>query len=279
MASSFAMLVSKETSKPFPDRRGSGRRPNEVSVDIVSMLEPGGSSSSPQAWQQPGCEDIPGEAPRAMLELNFEVGRDHVTLTSVTPSSTSSSCLEHCEIGNGYDARGRSNSFRESMKSVGTLVKQFSHDFTRNPRNGSKVQDADNTPGMSSSGIDPPDPELAKCASIRMQKNPSRAEYAIEGLRYISQATATADQKKSWEQVEARFHKLADSDFMLPRSCFAECIGMKESKEFANELYDAAVRRKRSEKAQSISKGELYQYWLQITDASFDARMQMFFAL
>jgi len=112
-----------------------------------------------------------------------------------------------------------------------------------------------------------------------MQKNPSRAEYAIEGLRYISKATATADQKKSWEQVEARFHKLANSDFMLPRSCFAECIGMKDSKEFANELYDAAVRRKRSEKVHSISKEELYQYWLRVTDTSFDARIQLFFDL
>lgn len=56
------------------------------------------------------------------------------------------------------------------------------------------------------------------------------------------------------------------------------CTGMKESKEFANELFDALVRCK-GEKVNSISKQELYQYWLVIANKSFDGRMQMFFAL
>ncbi len=58
------------------------------------------------------------------------------------------------------------------------------------------------------------------------------------------------------------------------------CItGMKDSKEFANELYDAAVRRRGGDRVNSITKEELYEYWLHITDKSFDARMQMFFDL
>lgn len=54
--------------------------------------------------------------------------------------------------------------------------------------------------------------------------------------------------------------------------------GMKDSKEFANELFDALVRRK-GQKVPSISKDELYEYWLQITDKGFDSRMQIFFDL
>lgn len=227
---SFTMLMSKEAGKR--DSRGPGRRPDEVSVDVVSMLEPESSSSHLAAWQvrDGGDEMAMGHA---MLELSFEVGRDHVTLKSVTPAGSGNfsevplvSAEERREDGSsGSEVDGRRpSSFRESMKTVGTLVKQFSHDFTRNQRNGSRVQDLgsqSSAPGEPGAG----DPELGKCGSIRMNRNPSRAEYAIEGLRYINKATATADQKKSWEQVEARFHKLATSDFMLPRSHFAECIG------------------------------------------------------
>lgn len=54
---------------------------------------------------------------------------------------------------------------------------------------------------------------------------------------------------------------------------------MKDSKEFANELFDAAVRRKAGEIVTAITKEELYEYWLRITDKSFDSRMQMFFDL
>lgn len=128
-----------------------------------------------------------------------------------------------------------------------------------------------------------------------MVRTMSGAEYALEGLRFISQATATADQKYLWEAVETRFKRLASCDNTLARSNFAECIGMMDSKEFANELFDALVRRKSQQQDKMIlshaqqrqqqhcfhciSKDELYEYWLQITDKSFDSRMRIFFAL
>lgn len=52
--------------------------------------------------------------------------------------------------------------------------------------------------------------------------------------------------------------------------------GMKDSKEFALELYDALSRRRRL-KVEKISHDELYEYWLQINDDSFDSRLQIFF--
>ena len=51
---------------------------------------------------------------------------------------------------------------------------------------------------------------------------------------------------------------------------------MKDSKEFALELFDALSRRRRLD-AKKISKDELYEFWSQITDQSFDSRLQIFF--
>ncbi|CAM6105983.1 unnamed protein product [Calypogeia fissa] len=111
----------------------------------------------------------------------------------------------------------------------------------------------------------------------------SAARHALSGLVSISKATSSADQKASWKAVEARFYELASADKMLRRSDFAACIGMKDSKEFAAALLDALLRRNRNlleeNNLETLSKAELYDFWQQITDTSFDARMQLFFAL
>jgi len=51
---------------------------------------------------------------------------------------------------------------------------------------------------------------------------------------------------------------------------------MQESKEFAGELFDALSRRRGITSA-SITKDELREFWEQITDQSFDSRLQTFF--
>lgn len=51
---------------------------------------------------------------------------------------------------------------------------------------------------------------------------------------------------------------------------------MNESSEFVNELFDALARR-RGITAASITMAELREFWEQITDQSFDARLQTFF--
>jgi len=53
-------------------------------------------------------------------------------------------------------------------------------------------------------------------------------------------------------------------------------LGMKESKEFAGELFDALARR-RNITGDSIAKEELKEFWDQISDQSFDCRLQTFF--
>ncbi len=142
-------------------------------------------------------------------------------------------------------------SFRESFRrltSATSFVRQLSQELPFLPRNSSRVQ-ASNSPDLfdpelvkaslssspdeysSTSTFSPPEQQQHAAAAATggggMVRTVSGAEYALEGLRFISQATATADQKYQWEAVETRFKRLASFDNMLARSNFAECIGKK----------------------------------------------------
>lgn len=67
--------------------------------------------------------------------------------------------------------------------------------------------------------------------------------------------------------------------FLMFRSLILSVLflsGMKDSKEFASELFDALARR-RGITSNSITRAELREFWEQITDQSFDARLQTFF--
>ncbi|WOK97465.1 respiratory burst oxidase [Canna indica] len=120
--------------------------------------------------------------------------------------------------------------------------------------------------------------ELRRLASLTKRPAPgpidrskSAAAHALKGLKFITKATGAA----GWPAVEKRFDELA-VDGALSRSLFAQCIGMKESKEFAGELFDALARR-RNIKGDKITKEELREFWDQISDQSFDSRLQTFF--
>ena len=52
---------------------------------------------------------------------------------------------------------------------------------------------------------------------------------------------------------------------------------MTESQEFAMELFDTLSRRRRQMQVDKINKDELREIWQQITDNSFDSRLQIFF--
>ncbi|KAF3792275.1 Respiratory burst oxidase-like protein F [Nymphaea thermarum] len=120
-----------------------------------------------------------------------------------------------------------------------------------------------------------------------LERNRPSARHALNGLRFISNTTLSVagEVDNSWRCVESRFQTLAE-DGLISREDFAECIGklkidgfiagMEDSKEFALCIFDALARRRR-QKIQKINKDELYDFWLQITDESFDARLQIFF--
>ncbi|KAK6153848.1 hypothetical protein DH2020_013487 [Rehmannia glutinosa] len=108
----------------------------------------------------------------------------------------------------------------------------------------------------------------------RLDRSKSAAAPALMGLKFISKTDGGA----AWAGVEKRFDELtSDTNGLLPRSLFGECIGMnKESKEFAGELFDS-ISRRRNIAGDSITKSELKEFWDQIADQSFDSRLQTFF--
>ncbi|GFP87268.1 respiratory burst oxidase homolog protein e [Phtheirospermum japonicum] len=113
----------------------------------------------------------------------------------------------------------------------------------------------------------------------KMMRNKSSAQRALGGLRFMSKTAGGAGESDPgvlWKQVEARFDVLA-IDGLLSRQDFGECIGMVDSEEFAVGVFDALARRRRQKTAGRITKAELHDYWLQISDDSFDARLQIFF--
>ncbi|KAK7337762.1 hypothetical protein VNO77_18349 [Canavalia gladiata] len=105
----------------------------------------------------------------------------------------------------------------------------------------------------------------------RVDRAKSGAARALKGLKFMTRNVGSA----GWSQVEKRFDELV-VDGKLPKTRFSQCIGMNESKEFAGELFDALSRRRGITSA-SITKDELREFWEQITDNSFDSRLQTFF--
>nr|AKS03954.1 respiratory burst oxidase-like protein 1 [Rubia cordifolia] len=123
--------------------------------------------------------------------------------------------------------------------------------------------------------------ELKRLASFsrrpqmgKYDRTKSAAAHALMGLKFISKTDGAA----GWAAVEKRFDDLTkDNGGLLPRSQFWECIGMnKESKDFAGELFDAMGRR-RNIVGDSINKSQLKDFWEQMSDQSFDTRLQTFF--
>ncbi|CAL9232433.1 unnamed protein product [Arabidopsis halleri] len=116
---------------------------------------------------------------------------------------------------------------------------------------------------------------LCRSLTQRLTKsNGSCTERAIHGLKFIS---SKDNGIANWKQVQNNFANLS-KDGYLCKSDFANCIGMENenSKEFADELFDAMCRRRRL-MVDKINLQELYEFWYQITDESFDSRLQIFF--
>ncbi|XP_004230232.1 respiratory burst oxidase homolog protein B [Solanum lycopersicum] len=105
----------------------------------------------------------------------------------------------------------------------------------------------------------------------KIDRSKSGAARALRGLQFMNRNVGT----EGWSEVESRFDQLA-VDGMLAKTLFGQCIGMKESSEFAEELFDALAR-KRCITSPAVTKDELHEFWEQITDTSFDARLQTFF--
>ncbi|KAK3119038.1 hypothetical protein QOZ80_9BG0712690 [Eleusine coracana subsp. coracana] len=186
------------------------------------------------------------------VEITLDVRDDSVAVHSVRPAAG----------GNGEDSdvtllartlEKRSSSFGHSViRNASSRIKQVSQELRRlasvNRRGGGAGHGGGRT----------------------LDRSKSAAAHALKGLKFISRA----DGASGWPAVEERFEKLAENG-LLHRSKFGKCIGMKEL-EFAGELFDALARR-RNISGDSISMAELLEFWDQISDTSFDSRLQTFF--
>nr|DAD30351.1 TPA_asm: hypothetical protein HUJ06_009202 [Nelumbo nucifera] len=186
----------------------------------------------------------------AYVEITLDVRDDSVAVHSVKPAGGADA--EDPELTLLAKNLEKRSSFGSSvMRSASSRIKQVSQELKR----------------LASLTKRP--------SSTRFDRTKSAAAHALKGLKFISSKT---DGTAGWVAVEKRFNDLtASTNGVLPRTLFGECIGMnKESKEFAGELFDALARR-RGITGDSITRDELKEFWEQISDQSFDSRLQTFF--
>ncbi|XP_010676396.2 respiratory burst oxidase homolog protein A [Beta vulgaris subsp. vulgaris] len=206
----------------------------------------------------------------APASLNVDSSATHNSLSSFDIPPTSSSSSRTPAIRRTTSSSSRIRQFSHELKAEISRAKQsFSAQLTK--RFSGKF--LSNSPSMkgSDSGVDPAIAARNRRKQLaQLNRTRSGAKRALKGLRFIS-----SKGNATWSEVENNFKKLAKDEFLY-RIDFAECIGMLNSKEFALEMFDALSRRRRL-KVEKISKDELYEYWSQITDQSFDSRLQIFF--
>ncbi|KAJ1285265.1 hypothetical protein BS78_03G267000 [Paspalum vaginatum] len=226
-----------------------------------------------------------------LVEVTLDLQEDDtIILRSVEPAAAAAAATgaQRLPLGARGDHAGGASSSRSRSPSIRrtsshrllqfsqelkaeamSIARQFSQDLTK--RFG-RTHSRSEGQGHPTSGIES---ALAARAARRqraqLDRTRSGAHKALRGLRFISSNKAN----NAWMEVQANFDRLA-SDGFLSRSDFAECIGMTESKEFALELFDTLSRRRQMQ-VDKINKEELREIWQQITDNSFDSRLQIFF--
>ncbi|XP_062206773.1 respiratory burst oxidase homolog protein A-like isoform X2 [Phragmites australis] len=247
----------------------------------------GGSAGTTPRSLSTGSSPRSSDDGEELVEVTLDLQDDDtIVLRSVEPAAAAAATgalrlplATRGEHGAGPSSRSRSPSIRrtsshrllqfsqELKAEAMSIARQFSQDLTKRfSRTHSRAD------GQPQSGIES---ALAARAARRqraqLDRTRSGAHKALRGLRFISNNKTN----NAWMQVQANFNRLACDGF-LSRADFAECIGMTESKEFALELFDTLSRR-RQVQVDKINKEELREIWQQITDNSFDSRLQIFF--
>ncbi|CAD5327572.1 unnamed protein product [Arabidopsis thaliana] len=97
----------------------------------------------------------------------------------------------------------------------------------------------------------------------RPNRDGSCTERAIHGLKFIS---SKENGIVDWNDVQNNFAHLSKDGYLF-KSDFAHCIGLENenSKEFADELFDALCRRRRI-MVDKINLQELYEFWVKNGD-------------
>ncbi|BBN15723.1 respiratory burst oxidase [Marchantia polymorpha subsp. ruderalis] len=226
-----------------------------------------------------------------VVEVMVEHGSGTVQLKSITQPGGGGSAADRSFIVDSLERRNSMNSreaadakrvSRNGSSGARVTPLAFSPERTDGdlpPRSSSRTSQTSRRGGIPISG--PISGPLSGPISGQIDRTASGAKNALEGLRNIHRATGDSDQEVLWLAVDERFKQLtAKTENLLLRKDFAECIGMKGSEEFAEELLNALTRRKGVQhQVEVISRSELQEYWRRITNKTFDARMELFFDL
>ncbi|KAK1631093.1 hypothetical protein QYE76_005408 [Lolium multiflorum] len=207
-----------------------------------------------------------------LVEVMLELDEESMVVRSVTPTTASL-----------YGAASAAFPPRTPEPPLGAALSRCSSTSSRIRKKFAWLRSP--SPAPSPSPRAPTPAELQREAAMaarerrriqaRVNRSRAGAKRALKGLRFISRTTGSVEAAELWRRVEDRFNELA-RDGLLSRDDFGDCIGMVDSKEFAEGIFDALARRRR-QSLERITKEELYDFWLQISDQSFDARLQIFF--
>ncbi|CAA6664599.1 unnamed protein product [Spirodela intermedia] len=231
-------------------------------MDFLAMDHHGSDDSSRSLGAAMPPEFLRGDLVEVMLELDAE----SAFVRSVTPASVALLSAA---------GEGTSGNLSQCSSTESKIRRKFPWLRSPSPR-----RSRSSSPWLR----DLQDPAViaardARRNQARLDRTRSGAQQALKGLRFIRSQTATTggagDADALWRAVEERFHALS-KDGLLSRDDFGECIGMVDSEEFAKGIFDALARRRR-QNLERITKEELRDFWLQISDQSFDARLQIFF--
>ncbi|KAF7849015.1 hypothetical protein BT93_L1337 [Corymbia citriodora subsp. variegata] len=203
--------------------------------------------------------DLRQNSQQDLVEVTLELEDDSIVVRSVTPTSNHNRTFAAAD-----DTADPAVALERNLSVTTRIRRKFPWLRSGSSRAGSEAE-----------GPTVVVAREARRARATLDRSRSSAQRALKGLRFISKANFGAkDNDELWRQVEAQFHHLK-RDGLLAREDFGECIGM-DSKEFAVGMFDALARRRRQRIAK-ITREELHDFWLQISDQSFDARLQIFF--
>ncbi|KAK9108658.1 hypothetical protein Syun_024669 [Stephania yunnanensis] len=268
-AASSNSNYSGPLSGPLNKRGGGGRKsarfnliPTTSTHQDMTMMMPSSTSTNDDTY----------------LEITLDVRDDSVAVHSVKAAGAagSSEDPEVTLLAKTLENK-RSSSFGSSVvRTASSRIKQVSQELKRLASYSSSASSASSFTSSSKQQQQQQQQQQMMRSAGRFDRTRSAAAHALKGLKFISKTEGSGG--PGWSAVDKRFDELTTStNGLLPATLFGECIGMnKESKEFAGELFQALARR-RNITANVINKADLKEFWEQISDQSFDSRLQTFF--
>ncbi|CAJ2644701.1 unnamed protein product [Trifolium pratense] len=207
--------------------------------------------------------DLRSNHHKELVEITLELEDNAVVLRNIASAPNASPSSSHAT---GDEATG---GFSRSLSIASRIRKKFPW-----LRSLSMQTSTSSSESVTTAVEDPMMARNARRMRAELERTRSSAQRGLKGLRFISKSGEACEEL--WRKVEKRFGFLA-KDGLLDREEFGECIGMEDSKEFAVGIFDALARKNERKEVSKITKEELREFWLQISNQSFDARLQIFF--